>query len=57
MNTNGIAKHYDKLTPEDLVATAAYVSWRSPGTGGSAPGAAVTSRGAEGRTVDTVAAR
>ena len=45
------------LTPEDLVAIAAYVSSRPPGTGGAAPAAAVTSRAAEGRTVDTVAAR
>ena len=45
------------LTPEDMVAIAAYVSSRPPGTGGAAPAAAVTSRAAEGRTVDTVAAR
>jgi cytochrome c553 len=47
------------LTPGDMVAIAAYVSSRPPGAGGTAPApaAAVTSRAAEGRTVDTVAAR
>jgi len=45
------------LTPDDLVAIAAYVSSRPPGTSGAAPAAVVTSRAAEGRTVDTVAAR
>ncbi len=47
------------LTPDDMVAIAAYVSSRPPGAGGTAPApaAAVTSRAAEGRRVDTVAAR
>jgi len=45
------------LTPDYMVAIAAYVSSRPLGTGGAAPAAAVTSRAADGRTVDTVAAR
>ena len=45
------------LTAEDMVAIAAYVSSRPPGLPGMAPAAAVSSRAAERRTVDTVSRR
>jgi cytochrome c553 len=45
------------LTPDDMVAIAAYVSSRPPGPPGMAPAVAVTSRAAEGRTVDNIARR